>query len=60
MPTWVFMVLTTLVLIGIDVWLWHTDRKTYSEVLRDAAKDWPFTTIIVSVALGVLLGHWFW
>lgn len=54
------MVLTTLVLIGIDVWLWRTDRKTYSEVLRDAARDWPFTTILISVALGVLLGHWFW
>ena len=54
------MGITTAVLVGVDVWLAVSGRKTYSQVIRNAAREYPIVALTVCFALGVLAGHWFW
>lgn len=57
----VFMIVTFLVVIGVDIFL-LTRRcsATFSEVLRRAFYKWAPVVAIVSFGMGLLAGHFFW
>lgn len=52
--SWVIIIVTGLVLLS-DLWLYLTDRRTYSQVMI----KWSKQVLIVSFAWGFLMGHWF-
>ena len=55
-----FIVVITVALILVDLYLATDDKKgnTYSEVLRGWFKSMTWLFLLVSFALGVLMGHW--
>lgn len=54
----IIMVLTVAILIAIDIILLLTGgvEATFSRVILESSKKHP----IISVAIGILIGHWFW
>lgn len=60
MSTWIFMALSFVVLVGVDIWLAVTERETYSERIRFWGKVWAPSRLLITFGLGLLAGHWYW
>lgn len=56
MITKVFTILSTVVIILVDLFFVFTGRETISEYIYELSKNYP----IVATGFGVLIGHWFW
>ena len=56
-----FVVITTALLIGFDIYLATDDIKgnTYSQRIRKWSKNMKWFPFVLSLALGALVGHWF-
>lgn len=48
--------LATILLVFWDLWVMGEPGATISEVVRDAAAEHT----MLAVAIGALVGHWFW
>ena len=51
-----FIIATTLIWIGYDIWLYATDQETISDVIF----GWGQNIGGIIFAVGFLCGHWFW
>lgn len=60
MPTWIIVAVLFALVVGIDVWLWRSGGKTYSQTLRGWGRLWPPSRLIISLGIGVVLGHLYW
>lgn len=49
-------------IVGFDVYLAvdNRDGNTYSEIIRAAGRKWIALIILISFAMGLLAGHWWW
>lgn len=63
-PTQVVILMVSFVVVfcAIDVKLAMDKKKgnTYSEIIRNTGNRHPWFRILFNIAVGVLLGHWFW
>lgn len=60
MPVWVTMALIFVFVVSLDVWLMQTDRETYSQRVRFWARVWAPSRLLITAAMGALIGHWYW
>jgi len=56
----IIVVVSIFLLIDIKLNFDKTPGNTYSEIIRDTGNRWPAFRIMFCIAVGVLLGHWFW
>lgn len=60
MPTWGFMAIIFAAVVGVDVWLAVTGRKTISQVVRGWGRASIPVVIVIAFGFGLLAGHFFW
>lgn len=58
-------IVVIMLFVGICIWDLYLDLdgvkgNTISERFRAWGKTWPPLRLIVALAMGVLLGHWYW
>lgn len=54
--TKIFVIITTSVVILVDICLVLFKKETISEFVYNASTSYP----IIAAAIGVVVGHWFW
>jgi len=58
----IFMIAAVALFVAVDVVLFRDKYpgNTYSEIIRDTGNRHPWFRVLFLVAVGVLLGHFFW
>jgi len=58
--TGAFIIASIAVIIAFDLWLWVSDRPTISRVIAIKAQEHRVILLLAVLAIGILVGHWFW
>lgn len=58
----IFMGVVFVTLAGFDLYLSHDARtgNTFSARFRAVGRWWPPARLIITLAIGMCLGHWYW
>jgi hypothetical protein len=58
----VFMGVIFVALVGFDLYLSHDARtgNTFSARFRALGRFWPPSRLVITLAIGMCLGHWWW
>ena len=53
------MVVIFFLILALDGWIYRRTGNSFSRVIIKLSKLSPFFTMLVSLVIGFLLGHWF-